>query len=119
MNRCALTTHVRPQPGITHSSYLLQAHAFVSTHLTLRLVPAVCLNAAAQSTDKNFMVPVGGAILATINKHDSLIDRVVKLYPGRASASSVQVPAEARRGHKGPCVLSAPLFSLALLSRTF
>ena len=82
-------------------------------HVTPRLVSTVCLNAAAQSTDKNFMVPVGGAILATINKHDSLIDRVVKLYPGRASASSVQVPPR-------PCVLvcSAPLFSPALLSRT-
>eukprot|EP01125_Pyxidicula_operculata_P010066 TRINITY_DN3312_c0_g1_i1.p1 TRINITY_DN3312_c0_g1~~TRINITY_DN3312_c0_g1_i1.p1 ORF type:complete len:358 (+),score=69.82 TRINITY_DN3312_c0_g1_i1:672-1745(+) len=40
-----------------------------------------------QSTDKNFMVPVGGAILCSPDKE--WIERVSKLYPGRASASSV------------------------------
>jgi len=43
-----------------------------------------------QSTDKNFMVPVGGAILATLNGNNALVEAVSKLYPGRASCSAVQ-----------------------------
>jgi O-phospho-L-seryl-tRNASec:L-selenocysteinyl-tRNA synthase len=40
-----------------------------------------------QSTDKNFLVPVGGAIVASPNK--SLLDKLNTLYPGRASMSNV------------------------------
>lgn len=40
-----------------------------------------------QSTDKNFMVPVGGAILFSQDK--KLIKSVSELYPGRASAAPV------------------------------
>ena len=32
--------------------------------------------------DKNFMVPVGGAILAALNGNNALVDSVSKLYPG-------------------------------------
>jgi len=60
--------------------------------------PGICrlLNRAAvigrldyivSSTDKNFMVPVGGAIIYSPDK--SLIDAVSKMYPGRASMSPV------------------------------
>eukprot|EP00095_Tigriopus_kingsejongensis_P010687 snap_masked-scaffold261_size233860-processed-gene-1.22 protein:Tk10687 transcript:snap_masked-scaffold261_size233860-processed-gene-1.22-mRNA-1 annotation:"o-phosphoseryl-trna selenium transferase" len=38
-----------------------------------------------QSTDKNFMVPVGGAIIAGFDK--SWIRRISQSYPGRASSS--------------------------------
>ncbi|TGZ66576.1 hypothetical protein CRM22_005251 [Opisthorchis felineus] len=38
-----------------------------------------------QSTDKNLMVPVGGAIVAGFSK--SLVDFVAKSYPGRASGA--------------------------------
>ena len=38
-----------------------------------------------QSTDKNFLVPVGGAIIAA--QDESLIKHVAKCYPGRASAT--------------------------------
>jgi len=34
-----------------------------------------------QSTDKNFMVPVGGAVIAGFDP--SLIEKIGKLYPGR------------------------------------
>ena len=38
------------------------------------------------STDKNFMVPVGGSIIyAPVKKH--LVEKINKFYPGRASAS--------------------------------
>ena len=40
-----------------------------------------------QSTDKNFMVPVGGAIVC--GPQGALVDKVSGLYPGRASMSPV------------------------------
>ena len=40
-----------------------------------------------QSTDKNFMVPVGGSII--FSKDEKLLEQVSKLYPGRASMSPV------------------------------
>lgn len=40
-----------------------------------------------QSTDKNFMVPVGGAIVSS--PHPELIDHVAKFYPGRASSAPI------------------------------
>ncbi|KAK3262111.1 hypothetical protein CYMTET_29016, partial [Cymbomonas tetramitiformis] len=40
-----------------------------------------------QSTDKNFMVPVGGAIICAGKKDSSLVEAVNKAYPGRASMS--------------------------------
>jgi O-phospho-L-seryl-tRNASec:L-selenocysteinyl-tRNA synthase len=44
-----------------------------------------------QSTDKNFLVPVGGAIIAS-GDHD-VIRRICKSYPGRANSSPVVVSA--------------------------
>ena len=41
------------------------------------------VDAIVQSTDKNFMVPVGGAIVASGNS--SLVGEVSKCYAGRAS----------------------------------
>ena len=43
------------------------------------------VDAVVQSTDKNFMVPVGGAIVASRNKE--LLAVINGLYPGRASIS--------------------------------
>jgi len=40
-----------------------------------------------QSTDKNFMVPVGGSIVFSQNK--KLIQQISELYPGRASAAPI------------------------------
>eukprot|EP00960_Hanusia_phi_P064476 765802-Hanusia_phi.AAC.9 len=48
------------------------------------------IDGIVQSTDKNFMVPVGGAVLATANGNDDLVKAVASLYPGRASCSAVQ-----------------------------
>ena len=45
------------------------------------------VTAFVQSTDKNLMVPVGGAIVASPDK--SFVAELSKLYPGRASASPV------------------------------
>eukprot|EP01071_Lankesteria_metandrocarpae_P003670 Lankesteria_metandrocarpae@DN3109_c1_g1_i2.p1 len=43
------------------------------------------LDFVVQSTDKNFMVPVGGSVVASPHTH--LIEGLSESYPGRASAS--------------------------------
>lgn len=45
------------------------------------------MDAVVQSTDKNFMVPVGGAIIA--GPDEKFIAAIAKNYPGRASGSPV------------------------------
>ena len=45
------------------------------------------MDAYVQSTDKNLMVPVGGAIVAGPNK--KFIDAIAQNYPGRASMSPI------------------------------
>lgn len=45
------------------------------------------VDAYVQSTDKNFMVPVGGAVIAGFES--TFIEQVGKTYPGRASNSPV------------------------------
>ena len=45
------------------------------------------VDVVVQSTDKNFMVPVGGSIIAAGPNHAHLIDKINAAYPGRASAS--------------------------------
>ena len=42
------------------------------------------VDAFVQSTDKNFMVPVGGAIIAAPSSRPALVEAVSKAYPGRA-----------------------------------
>lgn len=41
------------------------------------------VDAVVQSLDKNFLVPVGGAIVCSPSK--TTVERIAKLYPGRAS----------------------------------
>jgi len=43
------------------------------------------VDAVVQSTDKNFMVPVGGAVVAAGQSDPSLVQTVAQMYPGRAS----------------------------------
>ena len=45
------------------------------------------VDAIVQSTDKNFMVPVGGAIIA--GPDEKFMEAIAKNYPGRASGSPV------------------------------
>ena len=42
------------------------------------------VDALISSTDKNFMVPVGGSIIYSPKKKD-LVEKINKFYPGRAS----------------------------------
>ena len=58
------------------------------------------MDVCVQSTDKNFLVPVGGAVVASPSKEP--IDRICKSYPGRASSSPVQVKAVKKGMRSGP-----------------
>jgi len=58
---------------------------------TCKLINRACtvgrVDAIVCSTDKNFLVPVGGAIV--VSPKDEVIRNVGKVYPGRASASPI------------------------------
>ena len=41
------------------------------------------VDAVVQSTDKNFMVPVGGAVIAASKQSTALVDAVNKVWPGK------------------------------------
>ncbi len=45
------------------------------------------VDAIIQSTDKNFLTPVGGSVIASPSENQ--IDKISKTYPGRASAAPV------------------------------
>lgn len=70
-------------PHVVNNAYGLQ-----STYLTHQLEQANKhgrVDAFIQSTDKNLLVPVGGAIVAAFDRE--IVEHVSKLYPGRASSS--------------------------------
>jgi len=63
----------------------------VSSRNCMNLISEACrqgrVDAYAQSTDKNFLVPVGGAVVAGPDK--SFITAVAQTYPGRASITPI------------------------------
>ncbi|XP_055641604.1 O-phosphoseryl-tRNA(Sec) selenium transferase isoform X2 [Toxorhynchites rutilus septentrionalis] len=70
-------------PHLVNNAYGLQ-----STYLTHQLEQAARVgrvDAFIQSTDKNLLVPVGGAIIAGFDS--KMIDQISEFYPGRASSS--------------------------------
>jgi len=76
----------KPGGGVSHvinHAYGLQCQA------TNKLLNRACtigrVDAIICSTDKNFLVPVGGALILSPN--DKVIESISKNYPGRASAS--------------------------------
>lgn len=63
------------------------AYGIQSAHLCRSITKAWRVgrvDAVVQSTDKNFMVPVGGAIVAAPACNPSAVHAVNGLYPGRA-----------------------------------
>ncbi|KAL8583987.1 hypothetical protein ACOMHN_048594 [Nucella lapillus] len=73
----------RDIPHLINNAYGLQSSK--CTHLIQQTARVGRVDAFVQSTDKNFMVPVGGSIIAGFDK--AFIDFVGKTYPGRASAT--------------------------------
>ncbi|XP_054996736.1 O-phosphoseryl-tRNA(Sec) selenium transferase [Sorex araneus] len=70
-------------PHIVNNAYGVQSSKCM--HLIQQGARVGRIDAFVQSLDKNFMVPVGGAIIAGFN--DAFIQEISKMYPGRASAS--------------------------------
>ncbi|KAM4808751.1 O-phosphoseryl-tRNA(Sec) selenium transferase [Rhinophrynus dorsalis] len=70
-------------PHIVNNAYGVQSSKCM--HLIQQGARVGRIDAFIQSLDKNFMVPVGGAVIAGFN--DSFIQEISKMYPGRASAS--------------------------------
>jgi O-phospho-L-seryl-tRNASec:L-selenocysteinyl-tRNA synthase len=74
-------------PHVINNAYGVQSRelcARVSKAWTVGRVDAV-----VQSTDKNFMVPVGGALVCCGKRREDLVRAVGQNYPGRASASAM------------------------------
>lgn len=70
-------------PHVANNAYGLQASKY--THLVNEAIRVGRLDVFIQSTDKNLLVPVGGAIAAGPDK--KLIQAIGKVYPGRASSA--------------------------------
>lgn len=77
--------------GVAHvinNAYGLQSSKI--THSVDEAMRKGRVDAVVQSTDKNFLVPVGGGIVLCDSKKHDTVDLASKAYPGRASS----VPAE-------------------------
>ena len=76
-------------PHIVNNAYGVQCSACMKAIATASRHAR--LDAFVQSTDKNFLVPVGGAIVATASKEygSQLLAKLRSTYPGRASISPV------------------------------
>ncbi|KAK0132095.1 O-phosphoseryl-tRNA(Sec) selenium transferase [Merluccius polli] len=70
-------------PHIVNNAYGIQASKCM--HLIQQGARVGRVDAFVQSLDKNFMVPVGGAIIAGFD--EAFIQEISQMYPGRASAS--------------------------------
>jgi len=70
-------------PHVVNNAYGLQCSK--CAHLIEQGCRRGRVDAFVQSTDKNFLVPVGGAIVA--GPTSDLVERVSAMYPGRASMS--------------------------------
>ncbi|RXN20638.1 O-phosphoseryl-tRNA(Sec) selenium transferase [Labeo rohita] len=70
-------------PHIVNNAYGMQSSKCM--HLIQQGARVGRIDAFVQSLDKNFMVPVGGAIIAGFD--ENFIKEISKMYPGRASAS--------------------------------
>eukprot|EP00871_Galdieria_phlegrea_P000039 jgi/Galph1/1035/GphlegSOOS_G5773.1 len=79
-----MLSHLCEQFNVFHvinNAYGIQSKRFCG------LLEAACqfrVDVIVQSTDKNFMVPVGGAIL--VSPYSSHLSQIAQIYPGRASA---------------------------------
>ncbi|XP_054855321.1 O-phosphoseryl-tRNA(Sec) selenium transferase isoform X2 [Eublepharis macularius] len=70
-------------PHVVNNAYGVQSSKCM--HLIQQGARRGRIDAFVQSLDKNFMVPVGGAVIAGFS--DSFVQEISKMYPGRASAS--------------------------------
>lgn len=74
-------------PHIVNNAFGLQSIQICKEISRAAVVGRV--DAVIQSTDKNFMVPIGGSIVCDIEKGSFDVSSLANLYPGRASSSIV------------------------------
>lgn len=74
-------------PHIINNAYGLQCP--VIAKLLNRATVVGRVDAIIQSTDKNFLVPVGGAIIASPQAQQSFIKDFSSMYPGRANSGPI------------------------------
>lgn len=72
-------------PHLVNNAYGLQSARLM--HLIHEASKKGRIDAFVQCTDKNLLVPVGGAVISGFDK--SLLERISRNYPGRASFSPV------------------------------
>mmetsp|Transcript_5815 Transcript_5815/g.10361 ORF Transcript_5815/g.10361 Transcript_5815/m.10361 type:complete len:261 (-) Transcript_5815:792-1574(-) len=72
-------------PHVINNAYGVQCSKL--THMVSQAAREGRVDAVIQSCDKNFCVPVGGAIVASNSKE--FIKKISEVYPGRASAAVV------------------------------
>jgi O-phospho-L-seryl-tRNASec:L-selenocysteinyl-tRNA synthase len=72
-------------PHIINNAYGVQSREIMK--LVRGAIDAGRVDAIIQSTDKNFLAPVGGAIVASPN--EEFLNRVAETYPGRATAAPI------------------------------
>ncbi|XP_067123311.1 O-phosphoseryl-tRNA(Sec) selenium transferase isoform X1 [Centruroides vittatus] len=70
-------------PHIVNNAYGVQSSKCM--HLIQQAFTVGRVDAYVQSTDKNFMVPVGGSVIAGFDK--KFIGEISKMYPGRGSGT--------------------------------
>eukprot|EP01147_Barroeca_monosierra_P010887 gene10887-2962_t len=73
-------------PHIVNNAYGVQSTK--CTHLINEAIRVGSVDAVVQSTDKNLMVPVGGAVVGSHSK--TFIAALSKTYPGRASGTAAR-----------------------------
>jgi len=72
-------------PHIVNNAYGVQSNEIMK--LVRGAIDAGRVDATIQSTDKNFLTPVGGAIIASPGS--DFVEKVSKMYAGRASAAPI------------------------------
>ncbi|CAG9464896.1 unnamed protein product [Pedinophyceae sp. YPF-701] len=73
-------------PHVVNNAYGVQSSAICAE--ISRAWETGRVDAVVQSTDKNFMVPVGGAIVVAGKSDTSLVDAVSDSFPGRAALAA-------------------------------
>jgi O-phospho-L-seryl-tRNASec:L-selenocysteinyl-tRNA synthase len=75
-------------PHVVNNAYGLQCSA--TCKLIEKAGKSGRIDCLISSMDKNFLVPVGGALIYTLSKQNSaLLQQIAQIYPGRASISSL------------------------------
>jgi O-phospho-L-seryl-tRNASec:L-selenocysteinyl-tRNA synthase len=70
---------------VINNAYGLQSSKF--SHVISEACRQGRVDAFVQSTDKNFLVPVGGSVVASCDS--KFIDEISKLYPGKKDINAI------------------------------